>query len=733
MALAMLPDSFNVSFFDEDLARKNFDHSADYVVGYGRLSFDEDGEGYCSIINQRDILAEFYEKKFKNAASSYDFVADDNVSGYKFDRQGLFDVLQRIENGRCNILLAKDLSRIGRHGALTQLFIEQCERVGVRIVAMDDYDSHKESDELILGIRAWSNERVVKDTSAKILKIIKHKQKAGTWFCAAPFGYKVLDYAAGTVEIEEGPSEIVRRIAELFLAGNGVNKIARILSAEGVATPSMHYRDQAIAEGKEYRKKVSTAWTGAQISKMLDDEFYVGTLVTGRYKRQGINGKDVRTKREDQNRFEDHHAAIWSKEMFEKIQERRQGRREENYRGVKKNESLFHGILQCGECGQKLYAYSRPDLDKQYICSNHFKYGKSACSRHMIKEKTLVRIAIEYLTRIRSMSEEIIATLDEDVRNAKKAAQKRRITVEQMQKELAGLEEELHAIESQRVKQILRQPEKEDLLNQIYDDMHLKTQTSIERLRKEIGSMSDESIGMEESLRQTKTALAVIDSVLESGELQRRDIEELFKKIIVYEDGRVVIRLKPEFGALETEDMTIVERSAKQPERVYAVKTENVGCEGDPLEIFTDHDGEVVLKKYSPIGEIATIAKDYTDSLYRTLGHIALISDRDAVVSASGANKREYIEKALSPEVDQILQARQLQMLNLASGARMIPVTNDDHADAYSAQIVAPILTDGEIIGSLILLSRESGTQMSEVDQKVAETTASIVGRQMEQ
>lgn len=155
--------------------------------------------------------------------------------------------------------------------------------------------------------------------------------------------------------------------------------------------------------------------------------------------------------------------------------------------------------------------------------------------------------------------------------------------------------------------------------------------------------------------------------------------------------------------------------------------------EGDPLEIFTDHDGEVVLKKYSPIGEIAAIAKDYTDSLYRTLGHIALISDRDAVVSASGANKREYIEKALSPEVDQILQSRQLQLLNLASGARMIPVTSDDHADAYSAQIVAPILADGEIIGSLILLSRESGTQMSDVDQKVAETTASIVGRQMEQ
>ena len=155
--------------------------------------------------------------------------------------------------------------------------------------------------------------------------------------------------------------------------------------------------------------------------------------------------------------------------------------------------------------------------------------------------------------------------------------------------------------------------------------------------------------------------------------------------------------------------------------------------EGDPLEIFTDHDGEVVLKKYSPIGESASIAKDYTDSLYRTLGHVALISDRDAVVSSSGAAKREYVEKALSPEVDQILQARQLTLLNLSAGAKMLPVTADDRPESYSAQIIAPILADGEIVGGLMLLSRDSGVQLSDIDRKVAETTANIIGRQMEQ
>lgn len=155
--------------------------------------------------------------------------------------------------------------------------------------------------------------------------------------------------------------------------------------------------------------------------------------------------------------------------------------------------------------------------------------------------------------------------------------------------------------------------------------------------------------------------------------------------------------------------------------------------EGDPLEIFTDHDGEVVLKKYSPIGEIATIAKDYTDSLYRTLGHISCICDRDMVVSASGSPKRELWEKPLSSEMEQAMMNRQALRLNAVNGAKLIPLTNEDTAQQYTAQVIIPILSDGEVIGALVLLSRESGAVMDDTAFKVAETTATIVGRQMEQ
>lgn len=155
--------------------------------------------------------------------------------------------------------------------------------------------------------------------------------------------------------------------------------------------------------------------------------------------------------------------------------------------------------------------------------------------------------------------------------------------------------------------------------------------------------------------------------------------------------------------------------------------------EGDPLEIFTDHDGEVVLKKYSPIGEIASIAKDYTDSLYRTLGHMACVCDRDAVVSISGTSKKELVERPLSHEVEDILQGRRLVVNNLLDGAQMIPVTNDDVAANYTAQLIMPILAEGEIIGGILLLDRSAGARITDIDQKVAEATATIIGRQMEQ
>lgn len=580
---------FSIAFFDESKATRNFSRTPAKVVGYARLSFDEDGEGYASIINQRNILYDYYESHFMSDDSTYDFVEDDNVSGYKFERDGLFRIMNMIENGQCNTLIAKDLSRIGRHGALLQLFIEQCERVGVRIVAMNDYDSHKESDELILGIRAWSNERLVKDTSAKIKKVIRHKQKEGTWLCAVPYGYTVTDYSKGEVAIDPIPAQIIQRIGQMYLSGMGINKIARVLTEEGVPTASMWHRDQALAKGKPYRKQVTTKWTASVLGKMLDDPFYTGTLVTGKYKRKGINGVDVRTEQEEQHHFPNHHEAIWSEETFEAIKEKKAKRKESGYRGVRKYEHPFHGVLFCGECGQRMYAYTRPGLAPQYICSTNFKYGKNACSRHTVKERTLLTIAMANLEAIKETSADVIEELDRSYRESLRNRRTNAVTIASLTKELDGLKEELLAIESQRVKQIIRQPDREAVLNSIYDEMHSNTQASIDKLTKEIETLSAQDEFSTEALSKTKSAAAILDEVIEKRSFTHSDIEALFEKIIVHDDGRIIVHTTTALDSLPETSSTIVDKSFHQPEQMFDVETiatpeecVNIVNEGDP-------------------------------------------------------------------------------------------------------------------------------------------------------
>ena len=155
--------------------------------------------------------------------------------------------------------------------------------------------------------------------------------------------------------------------------------------------------------------------------------------------------------------------------------------------------------------------------------------------------------------------------------------------------------------------------------------------------------------------------------------------------------------------------------------------------EGDPLEIYTDKDGEVILKKYSPIGEISNFAKDYTESLFRSLGHIACITDKDMIVSASGVSRKELWEKPISRDLEQAIQSRQVVTANRGNGTRLVPVTSEDDAQAYTAQVICPIIADGESIGAVVLLSREPAARMGDTELKVADTPASIVGGKKEQ
>lgn len=155
--------------------------------------------------------------------------------------------------------------------------------------------------------------------------------------------------------------------------------------------------------------------------------------------------------------------------------------------------------------------------------------------------------------------------------------------------------------------------------------------------------------------------------------------------------------------------------------------------EGDPLEIFTDRDGEVILKKYSPIGELSGFAKEYTESLVKALGHMAVICDKDQIISAAGSARKELQDKNISPEMEAVLKNRQTVAVNARDGKMVPVVAGEETPSPYTAQVITPILVEGEAVGAVILLSRESGVHMGETEIKVTETAAGFIGRQMEQ
>lgn len=157
--------------------------------------------------------------------------------------------------------------------------------------------------------------------------------------------------------------------------------------------------------------------------------------------------------------------------------------------------------------------------------------------------------------------------------------------------------------------------------------------------------------------------------------------------------------------------------------------------EGDPLEIFVDREGEVILKKYSPIGELGDFAKEYADSLYEALGHIACIADRDTIIAVSGAPKKEFINKAIGPAVEKVMEDRKAIIVNNPGEDPLCKecMIVEDGDCKYSSEVIAPIISEGDPIGAVILASKEPDVRMGEMELKLAETAAGFLAKQMEQ
>lgn len=153
--------------------------------------------------------------------------------------------------------------------------------------------------------------------------------------------------------------------------------------------------------------------------------------------------------------------------------------------------------------------------------------------------------------------------------------------------------------------------------------------------------------------------------------------------------------------------------------------------EGDPLEIFTDREGEIILKKYSPIGELSQFAGQYAESLAKTSGCLVCVTDRDRVIAAAGGGKKEYEGKPISRQLEEMIEDREHLVVNKTEGD-LVKITLDDSGD-FSSQAISTIICEGDAIGSVILYNKNENEKMGETEEKLAQTAAGFLGKQMEQ
>ncbi len=151
--------------------------------------------------------------------------------------------------------------------------------------------------------------------------------------------------------------------------------------------------------------------------------------------------------------------------------------------------------------------------------------------------------------------------------------------------------------------------------------------------------------------------------------------------------------------------------------------------EGDPLEIFTDREGEIILKKYSPIGELSLFAKQYAEAMAQITGYVVAIADRDQFIAVAGNGKKDLLAKSVSRELEHLMTERESLVANKGE-KNYVAISFDE--EEYTGQVIVPIICEGDVIGAVLLLAKETKQRPGEMELKIAQTAASFLGRQME-
>jgi len=513
-------------------------------AGYVRLSKDDEKRNYVSIENQKLIIRQYAADHGVIIDRWYE---DDGVSGYVFDRMGFQQMMTDLDKD-IDAVYVKDFSRLGRHNAKVLLLLDEFQERGKHLIVIDDnYDSLSSCDDTI-GIKTWFNERYVKDTSKKIKRAIEAKQKEGTLMTQPPFGYRRNKKNKYILEIVPKEAAYVKLIYELYTAGSGYRKIANYLTDQKIPTPSMIRHERELEKGKITKHKITTVWSDSMVKEILSNDFYIGTFRLRKRTRSTVHGKDKRVPKEEQFIFKEHHPAIIDKTTFDLIQNIKEKRVKNDYRGNRGQwissdiPNPFGNCLFCKDCGKKLTPVKRK-TQKYYICTTYNTKGKRYCSKaHLIKESDLMEDILTYLKMCRTTFYKTIATYD------MKDLKTDQITIEKCRSDLKSSiteqKEQLKVLLKQKIRDLANTTENEGIINESYDSLQQDILSQIHSLEMQLAKQTTLTLKATENKDLPKNGLEIIDKIIADGSLDRRDIEILIDQIVVDEDGFPEIRLK---------------------------------------------------------------------------------------------------------------------------------------------------------------------------------------------
>jgi DNA invertase Pin-like site-specific DNA recombinase len=526
------------------------------VVGYVRISRDEDKENYSSILSQKSIIQEYATLHNWIISKYYE---DDNCSGYSFDRPAFNMLIKDIESNCIDIVIAKDLSRIGRHNAYTLLFIDKVKMLNKRLILPKEgrgYDTAEDESDL-LGITTWYNEMYVKDISRKIKSSIKAKQKEGRMVIKETFGYVRNQVDKHKLEIDPEAAEIVREIFKQYLSGIGYRKIADLLNQEGCPTPSKYNTYKW--GGTSKASKIALQWNSVHVQRILKNDIYIGTLRLGKTEKKTIKGKSYKQPKESQYIFADNHPAIVNKDVFQEVQLTALRRRNNHSKGAASLDNIFAGMIYCQDCGSYMVSYKKKEKAKSYICGSYHMHGNKSCSRHTIQEEFLKEVMMEFLKALGEAYTEEVSSIH--LSTAADFYKDDDLMYKKFMQEQLQSKRYLKMLMVQKMNEMKKDNyvQYQEIIDDSYSELEDNLRGRLLYLEKKVKELEGKSMQRNEEVQESPSR--ILSKILGNAQIKKKHMEVLIDKILIDSHGSPTIYMKADFQALcyhNREDVNLV-------------------------------------------------------------------------------------------------------------------------------------------------------------------------------